>query len=239
MGSAHAAGVPQDGMVLTPLIERVGETSMPTRFGEFRAISYRTFIDSKEHVAFVMGDLRSDEPTLVRVHDRCITGDVFDSMRCDCGDQKDAALQRIADEGRGVFVYMDQEGRGIGLHNKLRAYRLQEDQGLDTYEANEALGFLADAREYGISAQILVDLGVRHMRLMTNNPLKISEINAFGALYAADLNGLELCVVERVPLEIIANPHNVRYLAAKRDKTGHMFEQSIPDTAWPGEHRTR
>lgn len=220
-------------MVLTPLIERVGETSMPTRFGEFRAISYRTFTDSKEHVAFVMGDLRSDEPTLVRVHDRCITGDVFDSMRCDCGDQKDAALQRIADEGRGVFVYMDQEGRGIGLHNKLRAYRLQEDQGLDTYEANEALGFLADAREYGISAQILVDIGVRQMRLMTNNPFKINELNAFGAL------GSELCVVERVPLEIIANPHNVRYLAAKRDKTGHMFEQSMPDTAWPGEHRTR
>lgn len=232
-----AQGGLHDGEVLKPLVERVGETSMPTRFGDFHAISYRTFIDEKEHVALVMGDLRSNEPALVRVHDRCVTGDVFGSMRCDCGEQKDAALRRIADEGRGVFVYLDQEGRGIGLHNKLRAYRLQEDQGLDTYEANEALGFPADAREYGVGAQILIDLGVRQMRLMTNNPVKIREINAIGALYAAGLNGFGLCVVEREPLEIIANPHNTRYLATKRDKTGHMFEQPMPETARV-EHRS-
>jgi 3,4-dihydroxy 2-butanone 4-phosphate synthase/GTP cyclohydrolase II len=210
------------------LIERVGETSMPTRFGEFRAIGYKTLIDSKEHVALVMGDIKPDEPTLVRVHDQCVTGDVFGSMRCDCGEQKDAALKRIADEGRGIFVYMDQEGRGIGLHNKLRAYRLQEEEGLDTYEANEALGLPAESREYGIGAQILVDLGVRQIRLMTNNPVKIKEITAMGALRGAGLDGYGLHVVERVPLEVTANPHNIRYLATKRDKMGHILEQPMP-----------
>jgi 3,4-dihydroxy 2-butanone 4-phosphate synthase / GTP cyclohydrolase II len=210
------------------LVERVGEASMPTTFGEFRAIGYRTLIDSKEHVALVMGDIRPDEPVLVRVHDQCLTGDVFESMRCDCGEQKDAALRRIAAEGKGVFVYMDQEGRGIGLHNKLKAYRLQEDLGLDTYEANEALGLPAESREYGIGAQILVDLGVRQMRLMTNNPQKIGELKAMGALRGAGLDGYGLEVVERVPIEILANAHNIRYLAAKRDKMGHILEQPMP-----------
>jgi len=210
------------------LVERVGETSMPTRFGEFRAIGYRTLIDSKEHVALVMGDVTTDEPVLVRVHDQCVTGDVFGSMRCDCGEQKDAALQAIAAVGRGVFIYMDQEGRGIGLHNKLRAYRLQEDEGLDTYEANEALGLPAESRDWGIGAQIMVDLGVRELRLMTNNPAKIRELGAVGALRGAGLDGYGLQVVERVPLEVIANPHNIRYLQTKRDKMGHMLEQPMP-----------
>jgi 3,4-dihydroxy 2-butanone 4-phosphate synthase/GTP cyclohydrolase II len=201
---------------------------MPTRFGEFQAIGYRTMIDSKEHVALVMGDVASDEPVLVRVHDQCVTGDVFGSMRCDCGEQKDAALQAIADVGRGVFIYMDQEGRGIGLHNKLRAYRLQEDQGLDTYEANEALGLPAESREWGIGAQIMVDLGVRRLKLMTNNPAKIRELGAVGALRGAGLDGYGLQVVERIPLEVIANPHNIRYLQTKRDKMGHMLEQPMP-----------
>ncbi|MDA0365647.1 MAG: bifunctional 3,4-dihydroxy-2-butanone-4-phosphate synthase/GTP cyclohydrolase II [Chloroflexi bacterium] len=210
------------------LVERVGDTSMPTRFGEFTAIGYRTIIDTKEHVALVMGDVTTDEPVLVRVHDQCVTGDVFESMRCDCGEQKDAALQAIADAGRGIFIYMDQEGRGIGLHNKLRAYRLQEDQGLDTYEANEALGLPAESRDWGIGAQIMVDLGVRTLRLMTNNPAKIRELGAVGALRGAGLDGYGLQVVERVPLEVIANPHNIRYLQTKRDKMGHMLEQPMP-----------
>lgn len=210
------------------LVERVGEASMPTRFGEFKAIGYRTMIDTKEHVALVMGDVTTDEPVLVRVHDQCVTGDVFESLRCDCGEQKDAALQAIADAGRGIFIYMDQEGRGIGLHNKLRAYRLQEDQGLDTYEANEALGLPAESRDWGIGAQIMVDLGARTLRLMTNNPAKIRELGAVGALRGAGLDGYGLQVVERVPLEVIANPHNIRYLQAKRDKMGHMLEQPMP-----------
>src|SRR5262249_3325527 len=150
------------------LVERVEDVQLPTRYGDFRAIGYRTLIDNHEHVAIVMGDVTTAEPVLVRVHDRCVTGDVFGSMRCDCGEQLDAAMKRIAAEGRGVIVYMDQEGRGIGLHNKLRAYHLQE-QGLDTVEANIALGLPAENREYGIGAQILVDLGVHSMRLMTNN----------------------------------------------------------------------
>jgi 3,4-dihydroxy 2-butanone 4-phosphate synthase/GTP cyclohydrolase II len=210
------------------LVERVGETSMPTRFGEFRAIGYRTLIDSKEHVALVMGDVSTDEPVLVRVHDQCVTGDVFSSLRCDCGEQKDASLQKIADEGRGVFIYMDQEGRGIGLHNKLRAYRLQEEEGLDTYEANEALGLPAESRDWGIGAQIIVDLGVSQLRLMTNNPAKIRELDAVGALRGAGLDGYGLEVVERVPIEVLANPHNIRYLQAKRDKMGHILDQPMP-----------
>jgi len=210
------------------LIERVGEASMPTRWGEFQAIGYRTLIDTKEHVALVMGEIAPEDAVLVRVHDQCVTGDVFGSMRCDCGEQKDAALQAIAEAGKGVLLYMDQEGRNIGLHNKLRAYRLQEDHGLDTYEANEALGLPAESREYGIGAQILVDLGVRKMRLMTNNPTKIRELAAVGALRGAGLYGYGLEVVERVPLEIIANPHNIRYLVAKRDKMGHILEQQMP-----------
>ena len=209
------------------LVERVEETPLPTRYGEFRAIGYRTLIDTREHVALVMGDITTAEPVLVRVHDKCVTGDVFQSLRCDCGEQLDAALKRVAEEGRGVIVYMDQEGRGIGLHNKLRAYKLQ-DEGLDTVEANVALGLPAENREYGIGAQILVDLGVRQMRLMTNNPIKIQELDQFGALRGAGLDGYGLAVVERVPLEIPANAHNVRYLATKRDKMGHLLDQSMP-----------
>ncbi len=205
------------------LVERVEEAQLPTRFGTFRAVGYRTLIDAKEHVAFVMGDVATGEPTLVRVHDQCLTGDVFGSLRCDCGEQLEAAMQRIADEGRGVIVYMDQEGRGIGLHNKIRAYRLQDEQGLDTVEANEALGLPAENRDYGIGAQILVDLGITKMRLMTNNPLKVREIQTHGELRGAGLEGYGLEIVERVPLEVEPNPHNLRYLQTKREKMGHVL----------------
>ena len=209
------------------LVERVEEIQMPTRFGDFRAIGYRTLIDKKEHVALVMGDVTTPEPVLVRVHDKCVTGDVFGSLRCDCGEQLEAAMSRIAEEGRGAILYMDQEGRGIGLHNKLRAYKLQED-GLDTVEANVALGLPAENRDYGIGAQILVDLGIREMRLMTNNPIKIQELDLFGELRGAGLDGYGLHVVERVPIEVTANAHNIRYLATKRDKMGHYLDQPMP-----------
>ncbi len=210
------------------LIVRKGETILPTPFGEFKAVGFSTGIDLKEHVAMVFGDINPEEPTLVRVHDKCLTGDVFGSLRCDCGEQLQAALRMISDEGSGVVVYMDQEGRGIGLHNKLRAYNLQDD-GLDTVEANEALGLPAESRDYGIGAQILVDLGVRKMRLMTNNPIKIKELNTVGMLRGAGLDGFGLQVTERVPIEIEPNEHNVRYLTAKRDKMGHIFESPMPD----------
>jgi len=193
------------------LVERIAETTLPTRFGEFRLLAYRSMIDPGEHAALIFGDISGPEPVLVRVHSQCITGDVFGSMRCDCGEQIDLALQRIAEEGRGVFVYMRQEGRGIGFHNKLRAYELQ-DQGMDTVEANEALGFPADRRDYGIGMQILLDLGVRQMRLLTNNPAK-----------RAGLEGYGLEVVERVPIETTPNRHNLRYLETKRDKLGHLI----------------
>ncbi len=205
------------------LVERVEETSLPTPHGTFRVIGFRTLIDTKEHIALVMGDIDNGEPALVRMHDQCVTGDVFGSLRCDCGEQLEAAMRRIAAEGRGAIVYMDQEGRGIGLHNKLRAYRLQEEQGLDTVEANEALGLPAEGRDYGIGAQILVDLGLRKLRLMTNNPLKIREIKTYGELRGAGLEGYGIEIVERVPLEVAANPHNVRYLQTKREKMGHLL----------------
>ena len=209
------------------LVERVDEAALPTRHGDFRAVAYRTLIDTKEHVALVMGEIGGGEPTLVRVHDQCVTGDVFASLRCDCGEQLDAAMAAIAREGRGAVIYMDQEGRGIGLHNKIRAYRLQ-DEGMDTVEANEALSLPVENREYGIGAQILVDLGIRKIRLMTNNPSKIREIAAFGELRGAALDGFGLELVERVPLEMPANPHNVDYLIAKRDRMGHLLEQEMP-----------
>jgi len=194
------------------LIQRVAEASLPTRYGDFLSIAYKSAIDPDEHVALVRGDLDSDQPVLVRVHSECLTGDVFHSLRCDCGEQIDLAMRAIADEGRGVFLYMRQEGRGIGLHNKIRAYALQ-DQGFDTVEANEALGFDSDIRDYGIGAQILADLGVRNLRLLTNNPRKVIGLEGYG-----------LQVVETVPILAKPNPRNVKYLETKRKKMGHLLK---------------
>ena len=195
------------------LVDRVAETAVPTRFGEFRLFAYRSDIDADEHAALVLGDISTPEPVLVRVHSQCVTGDVFHSLRCDCGDQVEMALERIAEEGRGVLVYMRQEGRGIGLCNKIRAYALQETEGYDTVEANEALGFPADRRDYGIGMQILLDLGLKEIRLLTNNPDK-----------RAGLEGYSLKVIERVPLMVAPNPYNWRYLETKRDKLGHFID---------------
>lgn len=195
------------------LVERVAETTLPTKHGEFKLIGYRSSIDVDEHAALVMGDIGSGEPVLVRVHSQCVTGDVFGSQRCDCGEQLDMALQRIAAEGRGVMLYMRQEGRGIGFHNKMRAYYLQETEGLDTVEANEALGFAADRRDYGIGMQILLDLGLSRIKLLTNNPAKRAGIEGYG-----------LEVVERVPIMATPNQHNWRYLETKRDKLGHYID---------------
>ena len=196
------------------LIERVTETVLPTEFGEWRAIAYRSSIDPDEHVALVMGELSPSEPVLVRVHSQCLTSDVFGSQRCDCGEQLQAAMRMISNEGRGVLLYMRQEGRGIGLHNKLKAYALQ-DRGLDTVEANVALGFPVDRRDYGIGMQILSDLGLRRIRLLTNNPTK-----------RAGLEGYGLELVERVPIIIEPNEHNIRYLETKRTKLGHDLGSS-------------
>ena len=194
------------------LVERVAETTMPTKYGEFKLYGYRSAIDVDEHAALVMGDISTAEPVLVRVHSQCVTGDVFGSQRCDCGEQLDIAIKRIADAGRGVVVYMRQEGRGIGFHNKMRAYHLQ-DQGMDTVEANEALGFAADRRDYGIGMQILLDLGLSRITLLTNNPAK-----------RAGLEGYGLEIVERAPIMATPNQHNRRYLETKRDKMGHFID---------------
>lgn len=194
------------------LVRRAAEAKLPTAFGDFRAIAYESLLDGKEHVALIKGDINESDNVLVRVHSECLTGDVFGSRRCDCGDQLAAALSMVEKEGKGVVLYMRQEGRGIGLLNKLRAYELQ-DQGKDTVEANEALGFPADLRDYGIGAQILVDLGVRNMRLMTNNPKKIRGVEGYG-----------LKVVERVPIEMPAGEDNQRYLRTKKEKMGHLLD---------------
>jgi 3,4-dihydroxy 2-butanone 4-phosphate synthase/GTP cyclohydrolase II len=193
------------------LVERIVSTKLPSRYGKFVAHVYRSVTDSKEHVALVKGEISAETPTLVRVHSECLTGDVFGSLRCDCHDQLVAAMQKVEKEGVGVVLYMRQEGRGIGLVNKLKAYKLQ-DEGMDTVEANEKLGFRPDLRDYGIGAQILRDLGVGKMRLMTNNPKKVVGLHGYG-----------LEIVERVPLEVDPNENNLKYLATKRDKLGHLI----------------
>jgi 3,4-dihydroxy 2-butanone 4-phosphate synthase/GTP cyclohydrolase II len=195
------------------LVERVIEARIPTRFGEFRAVGYRSTIDGREHIAFVMGEVGDGRDILVRVHSECLTGDVFGSLRCDCGVQLEAALARVAAEGRGVVLYIrGHEGRGIGLLHKLAAYNLQ-DAGRDTVSANQELGLPVDARDYGVGAQILYDLGVRTMRLLTNNPTKRAAIEGYG-----------LAISERVPLVTPPNPHNRDYLDTKARKLGHRFE---------------
>jgi 3,4-dihydroxy 2-butanone 4-phosphate synthase/GTP cyclohydrolase II len=192
-------------------VRRVASASLPTSHGDFKVVAYESSIDRETHVALVKGDIGDGENVMVRVHSRCLTGDVFHSARCDCGPQLDTAMARIAAEGRGVLLYLNQEGRGIGLVNKIRAYELQ-DQGLDTVEANERLGFKADQRDYGIGVQILKDLGVRSMRLLSNNPRKL-----------VGIEGYQLSVAEWLPLEIPPSEHTMRYLKAKKDKLGHKL----------------
>jgi 3,4-dihydroxy 2-butanone 4-phosphate synthase/GTP cyclohydrolase II len=196
------------------LVHRVAEATLPTRFGDFRIIGYSNDVDGREHVALVKGDVKDQDDVLVRVHSKCLTGDVFGSGRCDCGPQLEAAMRLVGEHGTGVIIYLDQEGRGIGLLNKLRAYQLQ-DEGADTVEANKILGFPPDLRNYGIGAQILVDLGLRKIRIMTNNPKKLSGLEGFG-----------LEITGRVPLETEATEINQDYLDAKRDKLGHMLRSS-------------
>jgi 3,4-dihydroxy 2-butanone 4-phosphate synthase/GTP cyclohydrolase II len=199
------------------LVERVVSTKLPTAFGEFTAVGYRALLDDKHHVAMVKGDVSGKDDVLVRVHSECLTGDVFHSLRCDCGDQLASALAQIEQEGRGVLLYLSQEGRGIGLLNKLRAYKLQEE-GLDTVDANLKLGLPADLRDYGIGAQILGDLGLTSIRILTNNPKKIIGLEGYG-----------LSVTEQVPIQATPNPHNQAYLDAKRDKMGHVLHhQGLP-----------
>jgi len=195
------------------LVRRVATALLPTRSaGEFHSIVYENDIDHIDHMALVKGEIDPEEPVLVRVHSECLTGDAFSSLRCDCGEQLEAALQMIEGEGRGVLLYMRQEGRGIGLKNKIRAYGLQDSEGLDTVQANERLGFPPDLRDYGVGAQILADLGVRKMRLITNNPGKRAGIEGYG-----------LAIVERVPLEIKPNEKNLEYLRTKKEKLGHVL----------------
>jgi len=196
------------------LIRRVVTTRLPTDVGEFDLILYETSVDERQHVALVKGAVDDGQPVLVRVHSQCLTGDVFHSLRCDCQPQLRRAMEQIAEAGRGVILYISQEGRGIGLANKLKAYALQ-DQGLDTVEANQALGFEPDLRDYGLGAQILADLGLKDLRLLTNNPRKIVGLEGYG-----------LRVVERVPIEIQPKPENARYLSTKRDKLGHWLNRS-------------
>ena len=193
------------------LIERVAEARLPTHYGPFQAIAYKSHVDTGEHIALTIGEWTEDEPVLVRIHSECLTGDVFGSMRCDCGEQIDLALQQISQEGNGIFLYMRQEGRGIGLHNKIKAYSLQ-DQGLDTVEANETLGFEPDLRHYGVGAQILRDLGVRKLNLLTNNPKKV-----------VGLSGFDLEIVDRIPVEAEVTDENRTYMKTKKARMGHIL----------------
>jgi len=207
------------------LVERMTSVRLPTAFGEFTAVAFREVLSGKNHVALVKGEVDGEENVLVRVHSECLTGDVFHSLRCDCGEQLELALRRIAGEERGVLLYMSQEGRGIGLLAKLRAYELQEN-GLDTVEANVELGFPPDAREYGIGSQILSDLGLSTIRILTNNPRKITGIEGFG-----------LKVVEQVPIEVPPNMENRQYLETKRDKLGHRLHHQEQRFEEPGDER--
>ncbi len=197
------------------LVQKVAEAKLPTPFGDFKVIAFKSSVHADEHLAMVMGNVATDEPVLVRVHSQCVTGDVFHSLRCDCGEQIEMSMKKIAEEGRGVVLYLRQEGRGIGIHNKIKAYALQ-DEGMDTVEANLSLGFKADHRDYGVGAQILADLGIRRMRLMTNNPKKISGLASYG-----------LEIVEQLPITAEPNRYNRRYLQTKQKKMGHMME--VPD----------
>jgi 3,4-dihydroxy 2-butanone 4-phosphate synthase/GTP cyclohydrolase II len=209
------------------LVERIVATRLPTAFGEFTAVGYRSLVDDKHHVAMVKGDVAGQEDVLVRVHSECLTGDVFHSLRCDCGEQLEAALATIERAGLGVLLYLSQEGRGIGLLNKLRAYRLQED-GLDTVDANLKLGLPADLRDYGIGAQILGDLGLTSIRILTNNPKKIVGLEGYG-----------LSVTEQVPIVPVPNPHNEEYLRTKRDRLGHTLHHqglALDDEMLHSEH---
>jgi len=194
------------------LVHKVAEAKMPTKYGDFMLVAYKSDIDNDEHLAMVMGDIKTKKPVLVRVHSECLTGDIFGSLRCDCGEQVILSLKRIAEEGRGVLLYMRQEGRGIGFHNKICAYELQ-DKGLDTVEANLSLGFEPDLRDYGIGAQILADMGLHKIRLITNNPKKVIGLEGYG-----------IKVTETVPIIIPPNPHNRRYLETKEKKMGHILK---------------
>ena len=208
-------------------VRRVTETRLPTRWGEFKCVAYRSNVDPAEHIALVMGRIDPETPALVRVHSECLTGDIFGSQRCDCGEQLDAAMSQIADAGVGSLVYMRQEGRGIGLINKLKAYRLQ-DNGLDTVEANNRLGFQTDLRHYGVGAQILLDLGIRKFKFLTNNPKKVAGLEGFG-----------LEMVEQVPLSSPANDQNWKYLKTKRDRMMHQIELDDEEPSGPVASRRR
>ena len=208
--------------MISPSTRRVAEATLPTRYGDFRMFVYDTS-KHKEHVALILGAVDAGEPVLVRAHSECLTGDVFGSSRCDCGEQLADSLRFLQEQGRGVLLYLRQEGRGIGLANKISAYALQE-QGLDTVEANLALGLPEDMRDYRVAAEMLLDLGVQRARLLTNNPAKVEGLERYGVE-----------VVERIPLGISPNPSNLEYLRTKREKMGHLFPAAVPiEVAWQG-----